>query len=228
MTDSTTQPALGTRIAVHRHGVLFYSLLLTLFVTPVVAMFEIRNVVLQAVLAMNVVAGVLGLPPGRRRGVLLALTLGLVGVSLVPSSILDVRWSNLAFAFWGIVGLLAAAESVRFVMRARTIDAEHVYAALSVYLLGGMFFAIAHWSIEQAWPGSYIEASHPGTPFRLPDAIYYSFVTIASLGYGDIVPASDVARGCAVLEAVGGQLYLAVLIARLVGAWMKSPDSKDR
>jgi hypothetical protein len=47
-------------------------------------------------------------------------------------------------------------------------------------------------------------------------------VTLATLGYGDVVPKSDVARGLAVLEAVGGQLYIAVTIARLVGAYMAS------
>ena len=48
-------------------------------------------------------------------------------------------------------------------------------------------------------------------------AIYFSFVTLASLGYGDVLPVSDPARGLAVLQVVSGQLYLAVLVARLVG-----------
>ena len=54
---------------------------------------------------------------------------------------------------------------------------------------------------------------------RLARAVYYSFVTIATLGYGDIVPASHPARGLAILEAVSGQMYLAVLIARLVALY---------
>ncbi|HVJ37759.1 MAG TPA: potassium channel family protein, partial [Stenotrophomonas sp.] len=48
-------------------------------------------------------------------------------------------------------------------------------------------------------------------------AIYFSFVTLATLGYGDITPASSVMRGLAVQEAIAGQLYLALLVARLVG-----------
>jgi hypothetical protein len=48
-------------------------------------------------------------------------------------------------------------------------------------------------------------------------AVYFSFVTLASRGHGDIVPLSDPARGLAVIEVIGGQLYLAVLVARLVG-----------
>jgi voltage-gated potassium channel len=49
--------------------------------------------------------------------------------------------------------------------------------------------------------------------------IYFSFVTLATLGYGDIVPASDVARGLAILEAVIGQFYLTVVVARLVSLY---------
>jgi hypothetical protein len=50
-------------------------------------------------------------------------------------------------------------------------------------------------------------------------AFYFSFVTLATLGYGDIVPRTDVARGLAIVEGVGGQLFLAVLVARLVSLY---------
>jgi len=207
----------------HRHAVLFYSLLCTLVAAPLFAVFEIRGVALQVVLATNLAACVFGLEPGRGRLTLAVLAVPAVIASLAPSSVLDPAWSNLAFAFWAVIALLAAAESVRYVMSARSIDAEHVYAALSVYLLAGIFFGVIHWSVGQAWPGSYVETAQHGAALRLSDAIYFSFVTIASLGYGDVLPVSDLARGLAVLEAVGGQLYLAVLVARLVGAWLVPP-----
>jgi voltage-gated potassium channel Kch len=50
-------------------------------------------------------------------------------------------------------------------------------------------------------------------------AIYFSFVTLATIGYGDVVPLTDVARSLAILEGVGGQLFLAVLVARLVSLY---------
>jgi voltage-gated potassium channel Kch len=66
----------------------------------------------------------------------------------------------------------------------------------------------------------------PGTfsftgEFSQASAIYFSFVTLATLGYGDIVPRADVARGIAIVEGVGGQLFLAVLVARLVSLYSK-------
>lgn len=53
--------------------------------------------------------------------------------------------------------------------------------------------------------------------------MYFSFVTLATLGYGDIVPRSDVARSLAIIEAVAGQLYLAVMVARLVSIYVSAP-----
>jgi voltage-gated potassium channel Kch len=58
-------------------------------------------------------------------------------------------------------------------------------------------------------------------------ALYFSFVTLATLGYGDIVPRSDVARGLAILEGVGGQLFLAVMVARLVSLYGRGQQTKE-
>jgi hypothetical protein len=52
-------------------------------------------------------------------------------------------------------------------------------------------------------------------------SVYYSFVTLATLGYGDYLPRTDIARGVATFEVIAGQLFLAVLVARLIGAFSK-------
>jgi voltage-gated potassium channel Kch len=57
--------------------------------------------------------------------------------------------------------------------------------------------------------------------------MYFSFVTLATLGYGDIVPRSDIARGLAIVEGVGGQLFLAVLIARLVSLYARGKEANQ-
>jgi len=58
-------------------------------------------------------------------------------------------------------------------------------------------------------------------------AIYYSFVTLTTLGYGDIVPRSEVARGLAIMEALVGQLYLAVMVARLVSLYVAGEGKRN-
>jgi hypothetical protein len=123
--------------------------------------------------------------------------------------------TGLVLALVGVTGLAAAAGALRFMVKAETVNRETIFAALSTYLLAGIFFGQIYWSIEQISPGS---MSGPDE-FSELTAVYYSFVTIATLGYGDFLPRSDLARGIATLEVIGGQLYLAVLVARLIGAF---------
>ena len=123
--------------------------------------------------------------------------------------------SGLVLALYGLIGLLAAAGTLRFAVSADRVDSEIVYAALSTYLLAGLFFGQIYWSIEQAWPGSLTGPD----PVSDSTAVYYSFVTLATLGYGDYLPRSDLARGIATFEVIGGQLFLAVMVARLIGAF---------
>jgi hypothetical protein len=95
------------------------------------------------------------------------------------------------------------------------------------YLLAGIFFGVLYHAVESVWPGSFAAAGAI-KEFPLFDAIYFSFVTLATLGYGDLVPVSGVARGLAVVEAVSGQLFLAVMIARLVSTYEQTMDGRKR
>ena len=130
-------------------------------------------------------------------------------------------------AIWAGIAVLGAASSVRFAMRSARVGAEQIYAALSAYMLAGIFFGILYHAVEHAWPGS-ITVAGAIREFPLFDAIYLSFVTLATLGYGDLLPVSEVARGLAIVEAVSGQLFLAVMIARLVGSYAQVTGGRER
>jgi voltage-gated potassium channel Kch len=130
--------------------------------------------------------------------------------------------SVITLGIWTLIGLLAAVAALRYAFRARTIDAEHLYAALSAYLLAGLFFGLFYWVLAQLGSGAFTTS---GTFSRMT-AIYFSFVTLATIGYGDIVPRTDVARGLAIIEGVGGQLFLAVLVARLVSLYTKKAETE--
>jgi hypothetical protein len=103
-------------------------------------------------------------------------------------------------------------------MTSEVVSSETIYAALGTYLLAGVFFGQLYWSLESAAPGSFVGPD----PFSDTRAVYYSFVTLATLGYGDYVPRTDLARGLATFEVIGGQLYLAALVARLIGMFAES------
>ena len=203
-----------------RYAILFYSLLLTLAVAPLRRALGFPASFLELFLAINLLAAVVPIGGRKTRWVLLFfLVVALVGRG-------GTAWLDLAtlgpmsLALWTVVALLAAASALRFALGARAVDREHLYAGLSAYLLAGVFFGVFYWVLERTWSGSFAVAGEGAqSNFSLPAAIYYSFVTLTTLGYGDIVPRSEVGRGLAIVEAVAGQLYLAVMIARLVSLY---------
>jgi hypothetical protein len=107
-----------------------------------------------------------------------------------------------------------AVRILSFIMKAKEVTADTVHAALCVYLLLGLLWAMLYLSMEQVSPGSI--QFNPDEPLSR-QCIYYSYVTLTTLGYGDVTPLSETARSFSFVEALMGQLYLAVLVARLVG-----------
>ena len=100
------------------------------------------------------------------------------------------------------------------IFRAGRVRSARVQGAVAVYLLFGVGWAHAYHIAAMRVPGSFVSTN--GAMTNLSDWMYYSFVTLTTVGYGDIVPAHQATRILSVGEAIAGQLYLAVLIARLV------------
>lgn len=213
---------LGRGYLRQRYTILFYTLMLTMVAAPIFAALEFPGVLIESLLAANLLVAVLPVSARRGRSTLLAL---MFLVWLARSAI---AWlerpelSAMALGIWTVIALVAAAGALSFAMRAASVDAEHLYAALSAYLLAGIFFGLFYWVLEQSWPGTFAFAGE----FSRMSAFYFSFVTLATLGYGDIVPRTDVARGLAIVEGVGGQLFLAVMVARLVSLYGRGQETK--
>jgi Ion channel len=117
---------------------------------------------------------------------------------------------------------------LRFVLRAPSVNIEVLCASISAYLMLGLMWTMAYWLVDQLTPeGAFSFNTNAGTPSMNGfNAFYFSFVTLSTVGYGDITPVSKVARMLAAMEAITGLLYMAVLIARLVALY-SSPKSDD-
>jgi hypothetical protein len=205
-----------------RYGILFYTLLLTLVAAPLFSAFDVLATVIDGLLAVSLLAAVLPVDAMRRRRVVLVILLSLGLARPATAGFDHPALSAMALGAWTLVGLLAASAALRFAMGATEVDSEHLYAALGAYLLAGVFFGVLYWVLEQTWPGTFA-----GAEVSRVGALYFSFVTLATLGYGDIVPRTDVARGVAIIEGVGGQLFLAVLVARLVSLYSsRAPEAR--
>jgi hypothetical protein len=201
----------------HRYAILFFSLLFTFIASPVTAALGVGSAPLQLLLAINLIIAILPIKTLNVRRTLVTLLIVALAVRLL-AGFFGQAFSS-ALGVWTLVGLVGAGMALRSVFRARSVDSEHIYAALSAYLLAGLSFGVLYWSVERTSPGSLLYAG-ANQLISQADGIYFSFVTLATLGYGDFVPKSDLTRGLAIVEAVAGQLYLSVMVARLVSLWV--------
>ena len=113
----------------------------------------------------------------------------------------------------------AVVDIAQFIYRAQEVTKEVVFSAVAVYLILALMWTFIYTVLELLEPGS----------FNIPDNeiqessqifLYFSFVTITTLGYGDITPLTEKATSLAILEAVIGQIYLVVVVAWLVGMFV--------
>jgi len=159
----------------------------------------------------------------RRRTLTFALLLAIPAVAgrwinhfqphLVPPAIFLV--AGIGLVAFVVVNLL------RFVLRAPSVNVEVLCASISAYLMLGLIWTMAYWLMDQLTPGAFAFNTTTGTKESMEgfNAFYFSFITLSTVGYGDITPVSKVARMLAAMEAMTGLFYVAVLIARLVGLY---------
>jgi hypothetical protein len=207
------------------------ALILLLIITPFVDDLKYGDQVDGVLVTLVLVSGVLAVGK-RRRTLVLALVLvlpALVGKwfaqfrpDLVPPEV----YLGFALLFVGFVLL----EFLSFILRAPRVNSEVLCAGVAGYLLLGIVWMFAYILVAKLQPVD------PHDPLKLAafsynvgppaahflhsfDALYFSFITLSTVGYGDITPLSNAARMLAMTEAMTGTLYMAVLISRLVALY---------
>jgi hypothetical protein len=162
----------------------------------------------------------------RRWQLVLAIVLAspAVGAQLVPSLIGEQGTLMLRLAMSALFLTYIASLISIFLVKQDRVSADMILGAINVYLLFAIAFMFLHAFVEIAKPGSYLYLGeslssvfqgHPEIE-ALAFLLYFSVVTLTTLGYGDIAPAVPAARMLCSLEAMIGQLFVAVFIARLV------------
>jgi hypothetical protein len=163
--------------------------------------------------ALLLVSGVLALADrGPARTAMLAVALFTVAVDLsswlvpVPQPLVQAT---------GLAALLLLLAVVLFhTLRDGPITLHRIQGGVAAYLLLGVAWAQAYSLVALLRPGAFSGAAAAGDGGRA--FLYFSFVTLTTVGYGDVLPVHPAARSLAMLEAVTGPLYLAILLARLV------------
>ncbi|MEM7482726.1 MAG: ion channel [Acidobacteriota bacterium] len=202
--------------------------LLAFVILPVVELSGRTGAFISFAFSLVFMAGALigGLSVGWRRfaialaclSIALSWLEDLPGAKALDLANLAVSILFMAFVCW---------QLLREVFRPGDVNAHRLRGAVAVYLVVGFIFALIYGFVEALAPGSFRGLGPEGFGEDLHHAMYFSFVTLTTLGYGDITPESEFAQMLVVVEAVVGQLFLAVLIGRLVSLSVPSRASTE-
>ena len=208
----------------YRFRILLVSLLLLLAVEPLAvhgSPFEplfgiaLSLVILSGLISMQYDRVLLGIAVLLGAPVLISRWVGSFLPS-VPSPLIQALIPIFFFVFFTVFLL-------RAVVICDEVTGDVIAGALSVYLLLGEAWSLVYQSLATVDPSAFTAGSAIASAGGLDrmDFVYYSFITLATVGYGDITPVAPVAQSFAYAEAVTGVLYVAVLVARLVSAYRR-------
>ena len=107
------------------------------------------------------------------------------------------------------------------------IDGNKIIGAICIYIMLGLLWTFGFLIVEQVAPGSISGLGEGGWHQKLQDVVYYSFITLTTVGYGEIAPIAPISRFLAYLEAITGQFYIAILVASLIGARFAGGSEKS-
>ncbi len=180
-----------------------------------------ERIVVNLSLFALVLSGIRSLSQSRWR-TLVALALGVCGLVL---SMLTEVYDTLAlvdsvYVCYLIILLLLLVSLAESVFSLDPLHRDRIVGAINIYFVMALAWAFAYSLFELHWPGSFAltQTDRAGINHNLiNDMFYFSTVTLTTLGYGDVVPLSKPTRTLAAMEAMTGQLYVAVVIAHMVG-----------
>src|SRR6266568_4292481 len=208
---------------------LLIALALLFFFFPFVEEVKGGDVIVSILLSLVLLSAVLAVAD-RKRVFFIALVLAIPAIigrwinhfrpDLLPSPVFLI--AGLALIAFVVANLLL------FVLRAPSVNTDVLCASISAYLMLGLMWTIAYWLVDQLTPGGAFSFNTNAGPRSINgfNGFYFSFITLSTVGFGDITPVSRMARWLAAMEAMTGLLYVAVLIARLVSMY-STPKSDD-
>jgi hypothetical protein len=210
---------------------LLIALALLLLFFPFVEEIEGGNLIVSILFSLVLLSAVLAVAE-RKRVLIVTIVLAIPAIGgrwinhlrpdLIPSFV---------FLTSGLILIgFVVANLLRFVLRSPSVDAEVLCASISAYLMLGVMWTMAYWLVDQLTPGgAFAFSTNTGKSSMSGfNAFYFSFITLSTVGYGDITPVSRIARWLAAMEALTGLLYVAVLIARLVSLYSASKLHEQR
>jgi len=197
---------------------LLIALILMILLVPYSNQYDLGPWALKTIYTLIVISAVLVLRHTRFRLIFFA---SLAGINIV-FNFLELLYGGKLLAlidsisFGLFCGLFLSAIFTE-VLSTRRITQDTIYGAICIYLLIGITYATAYGIIEIITPGAFIHTGNPPQAMHGFNLLYFSFITLTTVGFGDIVAVSSQAKSIVILESISGIFYLAILVARLVG-----------
>ena len=182
-----------------------------------------KHVVRAAIFSLVLLIGIWSLKDGGRLfpiGIAFSVSGVVLNVAAAQTGWVAAQYGSLV-AMIGFL-LVAIAFTMRRIALGTEISINRIVGAVCVYLLLGVIWSYSYSLLELTSPGSFKGFTAWAEGHWDSEWLYFSFVTMTTLGYGDIVPLSATARALAYLQAIFGQFYIAVLVAGLVGAYVSN------
>ena len=158
-----------------------------------------------------------------RVGLTLVVASLMVGDAIFEDFRLTLVQLGFIFAFLSMTTYLACKQ----VLFSGNVDGNKIIGAICIYIMIALVWAFGYMLIEEIYPGSLTGLEHTDWHDNMQDVIYFSFVTLTTLGYGDISPVLPVARFMGYMEAMTGQFYIAILVASLIGIRLARPNGNQ-
>jgi len=156
--------------------------------------------------------------------VLVAIGLAVIVMLFISSSVQNVYLDVIDYVLTCLFLLLVVGSMVRYIARTDKVDAAVIVSSINGYLLLGVLWSLLLYSaffFEFKIMSVELPIIFPGEgPPDYHDFIYFSFVTLTTLGYGDITPVSPLSRAVTLLISISGQFYMTLLVALLVGKYL--------
>jgi hypothetical protein len=202
---------------------LLLSLLLVILVHPLLDRGDVRRLFLGALMFVPVITATVRLATSKGRAwpsvlLMLAILVFSAASTFVPNrAIAGTRWGLLA-VFFG----LTVVKLFSYLKNSSSVSESHLYTAVSIYLLLGLQWFALYSAVDTFDPGA-IRHSDATQTDQATELLYFSLVTLTTIGYGDVTPVGGEVRMLAALEGITGVLYVAITVAILVGAY-KNPN----
>jgi hypothetical protein len=156
---------------------------------------------------------------GDRRITIAAVVLGVPPVALYIANTMGyIPWLHLlAMGLGSLYLMFMTGVFIYEVLSHPAVTSDTLYGAIAAFLMVGFTCGLIFAVIQQVSPGSFRDTVEPARVIRPPELIFFSFTTLTTVGYGDIVPWHGLAKSIAILESLMGVMYPAVFVGRLIG-----------